>query len=638
MGGVLSSAFAHFLSDKPLCLAALLSLAIAAAILLAAYLRRSARSKALAESESRFRTLSEFTTAGILLYQADRIVYANQAAREITGYSEEEIRAIHFWELGPEAHREMVKPRGMARQRGEAVPSHYEFKILRKDATARWVDVTAGTVTYQGRPAGLITACDITKWKETEEALKQSEERVRMILDHVHEVIYYNALEGDPPKLVPKFVNSQVEEIFGYPPGHFLDGGFQTWMNSLHPDDRQRLSNLPPVVGSNAEHKTIVYRFRNGLTGDYHWIEDTAVPRMDKDGRVVGFFGVARYISRRKEAEAALRKSERDYRGLFECAHDAILVITGDLECVLDANAQACALYGYPHEELVGAPLGLLGMDPDECHKHLEPVRQNGFARDCQMKHRRRDGSALLVEINAAAVEYRGKPAILNIIRDVTEKRRAEEQIIRRNRQLQALLFSSQAMAGFMDLSVTLRAICKAAVEAFDLRMAWVGKVVPESTELHFVVSAGFDEGYAGQIRARWDESPQAQGPTGRCMRTRRPVVAHTSDAAFSPWRERAEARGYDAVCALPLLHEDTVRGAITVYSANPNAFDPETIEVLAIFARQCTMALVNAGLYAEAKRSIEELLRSGQQADAANKDNQPHRAPPPPGSAGEKA
>ena len=622
---MLSFALAPFISGKWLCLAALFSLAVAAAILLAPYLRRNAGLKALAESESRFRTLSEFTTAGILLYQGDAIVFTNQAAQEITGYSEEEMRAKHFWELVHPDHREMVKQRGMARQRGEAVPSRYEFKLLRKDGTVRWVDFSAGMVTYKGRPAGLVTAYDITNRKETEEALKQSEERVRMILDHVHEVIYYNALEGDPPKLVPKFVNSQVEEIFGYPPGHFLDGGFQTWMNSLHPDDRQRLGNLPPIVGSSPEPRTIVYRFRNGLTGDYHWIEDTAVPRVDKDGRVVGFFGVARDISKRKESEEALRKSERDYRGLFEGAHDAILVISGDIECVLDANAQACALYGYPHEELVGAPLGLLGMDPDECHKHLEPVRQNGFARDCQMKHRRRDGSALLVEINAAAVEYQGKPAILGIIRDVTDKKRTEEQIIRRNRQLQALLSSSQAMAGFMDLPGALRAICQAAVEAFDLRMAWVGQVVPESTQLHFVASAGFDEGYAAQIRVRWDESPEGQGPTGRCIRTRRPVVAHTSDASFSPWREWAEARGYDAVCALPLLHEDTVRGALTVYSSKPNAFDPETVEVLVIFARQCAMALVNAGLYDEARRYIEELLRASQ------------HAPAPPGGAGEK-
>jgi GAF domain-containing protein len=72
-------------------------------------------------------------------------------------------------------------------------------------------------------------------------------------------------------------------------------------------------------------------------------------------------------------------------------------------------------------------------------------------------------------------------------------------------------------------------------------------------------------------------------------------------------------------------LHEDTVRGALTVYSSKPNAFDPETVEVLVIFARQCAMALVNAGLYDEARRYIEELLRASQ------------HAPAPPGGAGEK-
>ncbi len=622
VGQMAKPAFAalHFSGDW-LVIAAMLALAAAVAFLVAALLRRRARMRALAESEERFRTLAQFTTAGILLYQGDDIVYANRAAAEITGYSELEMRAMRFWDLVHPEDREMVKQRGLARQAGEMLPSHTEFKITRKDGEERFVDVSAGLVKYRGRPAGLITAYDVTERKKTEEALRQSEERLRLILDHVHDVIYYNALEGDPPRLVPKFVNPEVEEVFGYPPSVFLEGGSGLWFECIHPDDRERIMNMPPIFRASTGPRTIVYRFRNGLTGEYHWVEDTAVPQAGQDGGVKGFFGVARDISKRKKAEEALRKSERDYRGLFEGAHDAILVISADLGRVLDANAQACTLYGYPHDEVVGMPIAMLGVEEAECRKHLGPVMEQGFARDCQMTHKRRDGKFLSVEINAAAVEYQGKQAVLSIIRDVTEKKRAEQQIVRRNKQLQALLSSSQAMTGFLDLQKTLGAICQAAVEAFDLKMAWVGKVVPESTELIFVASAGIDNGYAQKVRARWDESPLGLGPLGRCVRTRKPATARLSDASFSPWRAEAEARGYESICALPLLHEDTIRGSFNVYSTHPNAFGPDTIEVLEIFARQCAMVLVNASLYDEAKRYIEELLRSGQQAASSSKD-----------------
>ncbi|MEJ5199577.1 MAG: PAS domain S-box protein, partial [Anaerolineae bacterium] len=99
-------------------------------------------------------------------------MYVNQATEKLTGYTRDELLAMRFWEIIHPDFRELVRERGLARQRGETVPGRYEFKIIRKDGSERWIDFTAGQITWQGAPAGLGTAFDITERKTTEEQLE----------------------------------------------------------------------------------------------------------------------------------------------------------------------------------------------------------------------------------------------------------------------------------------------------------------------------------------------------------------------------------------------------------------------------------------------------------------------------------
>jgi GAF domain-containing protein len=91
-------------------------------------------------------------------------------------------------------------------------------------------------------------------------------------------------------------------------------------------------------------------------------------------------------------------------------------------------------------------------------------------------------------------------------------------------------------------------------------------------------------------------------------IKTRKPQVMHVSDPHFAPWREEAMKRGYQKLCALPILHGEEVRGVITIYSDDANAFTSEIFDIFEVFARQCAMVLVNAALYEEARNSIHEL------------------------------
>jgi len=135
---------------------------------------RKEAEEALRRSEAKFRTLAETASCGILIYQDETIKYVNPAAEAITGYSREELLQMSFWEIAHPDMRSQIRERGLARQRGERVPARYELRILTKQGEERWIDLTAGMIEYEGRPAGLATAFDITTRKKAEENLAQS--------------------------------------------------------------------------------------------------------------------------------------------------------------------------------------------------------------------------------------------------------------------------------------------------------------------------------------------------------------------------------------------------------------------------------------------------------------------------------
>ncbi|MBI2812701.1 MAG: PAS domain S-box protein [Opitutae bacterium] len=143
---------------------------------------RKEAEEALRESEAKFRTLAETTAASIFVLQGPRFKFANPALERLTGYAREELLAMNFWDTAHPDHRELVHARGLARQRGEPVPIRYEFKLLSKQGETRWVDFTAGLINYEGQPASLGTALDITERKQGEQALQESQAQLRALL------------------------------------------------------------------------------------------------------------------------------------------------------------------------------------------------------------------------------------------------------------------------------------------------------------------------------------------------------------------------------------------------------------------------------------------------------------------------
>ncbi len=155
--------------------------------LMAEITERKRAQEALSESEARFRKLAETTSSAIFIVQDFKISYANPAAKLITGYSQEELASMHFWELAHPAYQDVLKQRGVANQwsnpwadqLASQIPTRYELKLLTKNKQERWVDITAGQIDYDGKPALVVTAFDITERDLAEQALSEANAALR---------------------------------------------------------------------------------------------------------------------------------------------------------------------------------------------------------------------------------------------------------------------------------------------------------------------------------------------------------------------------------------------------------------------------------------------------------------------------
>lgn len=179
---------------------------------LGALIKRHQAEVALQESEQKFRTFTENTTAAILIHQGGKCLYVNAALAAITGYFIEDLYALNFWELIHPDQRQTIKARSLARLRGRPEPSRYETQIITQSGQERWIDLTAVLISYEGRPAVLWTFQDVTEHKRMEAEQLRFTAQLRVAADLVAQI---NAIL-DPQQLLPEVV-TQLRTRFGFP-------------------------------------------------------------------------------------------------------------------------------------------------------------------------------------------------------------------------------------------------------------------------------------------------------------------------------------------------------------------------------------------------------------------------------------
>lgn len=572
-------------------------------ILVSFYQRRTFKKKALSISEKKYKKLVYEAPIAILIHKEGKLLFANKELCKIFGYKQEDLPdGFPIINLFAEGERQKILSYLEVLKKEEDAPLNYEVYGLKSNGTAFPVEVDVSSVELSGQKVTLLFIKDVSERNRIFEELRKSEEKFRKVFESVSEGIFISTKEGKPVLSNPALV-----KMLGYESFEELLSRDIEKEGYLDPNERKRFKEIMERDGKVENFETVW--LKKDKTPIY--VIESAHALRDDKGNIFGYEGTVRDITERKKAEELLKESEMYYRSLFENAHDAIMVFEPVKETIIDANQLCLKMYGFSREEMIGLSLETLSKDVKKGKEKINELLTKGKINNFETVHYRKDGTEMILEINSSLISYKGKTVVLSINRDITQKKYSEKIIVERQKQLFALLESAQAMGSFTDLTLSAESICKSLINTFPLKMAWIGLVVPESTELKVIASAGFDEGYTKKVGVRWDESERAKGPTGRCIVKRTPVIMKVDNPDFSPWREEAEKRGYKIVCAFPLIHEDTIRGALTLYSDDETVFAPDVMETLELFSRHAAMAVVTASLYEEANRTIQEVLEN---------------------------
>ncbi len=256
----------------------------------------------LRESEEKFRSLAEACPYGILIYQDDHWVYTNPAGEQISGYPADDLYRMKFWEIVHPDHRDMVRERGLKRQAGEKAPPTYDFKILGKDDAVRWISLTGANCFYQDRPAGMITVCDITEQKQKEQALRESEEKYRAIIDNIEEGYYEVDTAGNFT-----FFNEQICVIAGCSHHEIVGVNYRAYTTPA--GAKRLLRTFRRIYQTEKPVKAFDLQICRP-DGEIRHVEISASLISDSSGGAAGFRGIMRDITDRKKAEEERERLE----------------------------------------------------------------------------------------------------------------------------------------------------------------------------------------------------------------------------------------------------------------------------------------------------------------------------------------
>jgi PAS domain S-box-containing protein len=319
----------------------------------------------------------------------------------------------------------------------------------------------------------------------------------------------------------------------------------------------------------------------------------------------------ARYYRDLYREEHARRLLADRVEYLTRNANDIILLLDGGFR-VLEANEKASEVYGFTREELTRLGLGDLRCDsvtPDLAERMAQVKEAGGLV--FESSHCRKDGSSFPVESSIRYLEIDGRSFFQAIIRDISERKKAESRIERLSHMYQALSQVNRSIVFTKDRAELIVSICRTIVENGEFRMAWVGFVDGATGRVVPLGKFGIDDGYLEWLNVSAEDVPEGQGPTGRAIREKRHFICQDIAAAsiMKPWREKALARGYLSSAAFPLSIAEKCVGALTVYAPEPDFFDDEIISLLDELAANLSHALGSLERDEALEMSRERLL-----------------------------
>lgn len=397
-------------------------------------------------SEERYRhvssTISDIAYSCVMDENGDYgIDWLSGAVEQIVGYTEEELKNIRCWgHLVLEEDFPIFEKEVAALVPGES--GHAELRIRRKDGEIRWLSSNAECAAEQVNGAFRIYGAlvDVTERRKTEEAFSEEQARYRRLVNGMPGIVYVFS-----DKRGGIYYSPHVEQVLGYSREHLYAHPF-LWNSSIHPDDRSVLLKSAADFAAGKPF-SIEYRVRDAH-GQWRWLLDRSIGRRVENGEIL-VEGLATDITDQKQAEEKIRESEAQNRAIINSVPD-LLFRMDRRGVILDFHApEGSPLYVSPEFFLNKSvrdilPPQIAGLAMDAIERALTENRMAIFEYELEVNGELHYYEDRIAPLNADQV--------LSVIRDITERKRAEEELQTAETRYHALFEQSHDAVFLLDM------------------------------------------------------------------------------------------------------------------------------------------------------------------------------------------
>ena len=357
-----------------------------------------------------------------------RYLDVNETACRQLGYSREELLAMSIGDIDPTFGTESFHT--IEEQFRKSGSVRLETIHRRKDGSTFPVEVNMGSVILD-KPYGLGIARDISERRQAAEALRQSEEKFRALVESTSDWIWEVDRDGRYT-----YVSPRVEMLLGYKPEEVLG---KSPFDFMAPEDMPRVGK---IFGEAIAQRALLVALENTnlhKDGRLVVLETSGVPFFNLQGEFAGYRGVDRDITERKQIAQALVESEYKFRAILDAAVDGILVADSQSHAFVMGNNAICDMLGYQMAELTR--LGVADIHPaaalPEVQRQFERQSKGEIRVAPNLPVQRKNGSVFFADVSTAPMILAGRPLVVGVFHDVTERKEVEEKIRRLNEELE---------------------------------------------------------------------------------------------------------------------------------------------------------------------------------------------------------
>jgi PAS domain S-box-containing protein len=462
--------------------------------------------------------------------------------------------------------------------------------------------------------------------KQAEEALRHSEEQYRLITENTKDLICTLDLQGNFNYVSPSF-----KEVLEYSPEELTGCNV---FSLIHPDDRETVMEIYQQALINREGRTLELRYQH-KNGNWHIFESVGNWIFDGNGTPQKAVIVSRDITKRKQAEEALRRAEEKYRDIVENAVEGIFQTTPEGRFI-SANPTLARIHGFDSPEELISSTTAMGyesfVDPDRRAEFAGLLRTQGTIQNFEAQLYRKDRRAIWVSMNTRA-HRNSKGKLLyyeGTVQDITEHKRAEESLRQSEENARQLAQENAVMAEIgriISSTLNIDEIYESFVEGVKKIISFDRIVINTIDTEKSTVRNAYIAGEKIQDRNVKDVYPLEGSGNAEMVCTKSTLLIQTED--FSEYKDRFPMllstfqAGFRSIMNVPLFSKGQVIGGLLLRSCKPYAYMDKDVRLAERIGSQIAGAIANAQLYTEriqaekGRAALEEQLRQSQKMEA---------------------